>query len=328
MEVRERERRRGGTRERPEPPELPDPQRIRFAHRDHELRIFRWPGTAADENATTHRRKPPRLLFIHGIGMGHAVYDRFIATAHLECEVVCVDLPGFGDSPEPRDPLSIAGTADLLATCIRRLRLGPLTPVGHSMGAQVAAELAARHPNLVERVVLIAPTVNRRERTVGKQTLRMLQDFANNSPVVLAKGLIAYIRTGPLWFVRKLRPTLEHRVEDALPRILGPTLVLRGEDDPVSPRDWAREMTALLPDGELREIPDRGHEALIASGEPAARIMLDWLADHPVRNPKRNPKRKPARSPAKNPTRSPAKNPTRNPAGEAQSREGSSPKTK
>lgn len=248
--------------------------------------------------------------------MGHAVYDRFIATAHLECEVVCVDLPGFGDSPEPREALSIAGTADLLAACIRRLRLGPLTPVGHSMGAQVAAELAARHPGLVERVVLIAPTVNRRERTVGKQALRMLQDVGNNSPVVLMKGLIAYIRTGPLWFVRKLRPTLEHRIEDALPRILDPTLVLRGEDDSVSPRDWAREMTALLPEGELREIPDRGHEALIASGEPAARIMLDWLADHPVRNPSQNPRR------------SPPKNPTRSPVGKAQSRDGSSPKTK
>lgn len=319
MEARERERHRAGRARGAgirEPPKLPEPQRIRFAHRDYELRIFRWPGTAADKNATTHKRKPPRLLFIHGIGMGHAVYNRFIETAHLECEVVCVDLPGFGDSPEPRDPLSIAGTADLLAVCIRRLHLGPLTPVGHSMGAQVAAELAARHPNLVERVVLIAPTVNRRERTVGKQTLRMLQDFANNSPIVLVKGLIAYIRTGPLWFVRKLHPTLEHRVEDVLPRILDPTLVLRGEDDPVSPRDWAREMTALLPDGELREIPDRGHEALIASGEPAARIMLDWLADHPVRNPKRNS------------TRSPAKHSTRTLAARPQSRDGSSPKTK
>jgi pimeloyl-ACP methyl ester carboxylesterase len=253
-------------------PDLPEPVALRFAHGDHELRLFRWPQPQRD--------LPTRLLFVHGIGMGHAVYDRFVETAHLECEVVCVDLPGFGDSPEPRDPLSIAGTADLLAACIRRLRLGPLTAVGHSMGAQVVAELAARHPSLVERAILIAPTVNRHERTVGKQVWRMLQDSANNSPVVLAKGLIAYLRTGPLWFVKKLRPTLEHRIEDCLPRIARPALVLRGEEDVVSPREWGRELTELLPEGELREIEGRGHEALISSGEPAARIVLDWVAEH------------------------------------------------
>lgn len=268
------------TREGREP--LPEPELLSFARDGHEFRLFRWPRPGA-----------PRLLLVHGIGMGHSVYDRFVSTARYACEVICVDLPGFGEAPEPApapesgsEPASIPATADLLAACIRELRLDPLTAVGHSMGAQVVAELAARHPDLIDRLVLIAPTVNRRERTARQQAMRMLQDLGNNTPPVMAKGLVAYIRTGPRWFLKKIGPTLAHRIEDCLPRIPHPTLVLRGELDAVSPRDWAREILALLPDGQLEELEDRGHEALISSGEPAACYVLDWIAATGARSEK------------------------------------------
>lgn len=248
--------------------ELPEPEQLSFARGDHELRLFRWsrPGSR-------------RVLFVHGIGMGHSVYDRFVATAHRECEVICVDLPGFGSAPEPAEARSIEATAELLAAGIDELRLAPLTAIGHSMGSQVVAELAAERPELVDRAVLVAPTVNRRERTAVKQAMRMLQDLGTTSPTVLAKGLIAYLRTGPRWFFKKLAPTLEHRIEYTLPRIHHRVLVLRGEKDRVSPHDWAAEVAGLLPRGELRELADRGHEALVSSGEPAARLVLDWLHD-------------------------------------------------
>lgn len=214
--------------------------------------------------------------------MGHAVYDRFVEEAAEHCEVICLDLPGFGDCPEPAVPGAIEDTADLLAAAITELRMGPLTPVGHSMGAQVVAELAARHPHLVTHAVLIAPTVNRHERTVAKQSLRMLQDSTNNSPLVAMKSLTAYARTGPGWFAKKLGPTISHRIEDCLPKITAPTLVLRGENDRMVPRSWAREVTDLLQQGTLQEIADRGHEALISSGEPVARLILNWLQETPA----------------------------------------------
>lgn len=221
----------------------------------------------------------PRLLLIHGIGMGHSVYERFVDEAAPRADVVCVDLPGFGDSPEPDEALSIPDTAALLAEAMRELGLGPLCVVGHSMGSQIAAELAVCDPDLVERVVLIAPTVNRHERSVAKQAARMVQDAVNNSPAVMAKGLVAYAKAGPRWFAKKLEPTLEHRIEDCAPKIAQPALVLRGAEDPVAPGDWCQEIAEMLQRGELGELPNLGHEALISSGEPVARIVLDWIDD-------------------------------------------------
>lgn len=243
------------------------PEQSTFRRGEYEIHLFRWPRPGAH-----------RLLLVHGIGMGHDVYDRFVSTAHHEVDVICIDLPGFGDSPEPTEPLSMQATADLLAECIRECGLAPLTAVGHSMGSQIVAELAARHPDLLECLVLIAPTVNRHERTPQKQAMRILQDLANNPPAVFAKGVVSYLRTGPRWYLKKLGPTIEHRIEDCLPSIRHRTLVLRGENDAVSPRDWAREIAETLPDARLQELPDRGHEALISSGEPAARCVLHWIA--------------------------------------------------
>lgn len=246
---------------------LPRPREIDVRRGDYELRFFRWARSAA-----------PRILLVHGIGMGHSVYDRFIAEIVPHADVLAVDLPGFGGCPEPAEPLSIPGTADLLAEALDELGVGPIVAVGHSMGAQVVAELAVRHPRLVHRVVLIAPSVNPAERHVLLQALRMLQDLSEGQPLsVFRRGMTTYLQAGPRWFAKKLRQMLDHRIEDCLPRVRQRALVLRGTRDRVAPRGWAVRMTGLLPRGEMRQIPDRGHEALISSGEPVARIVLDWI---------------------------------------------------
>lgn len=243
-----------------------DPERNSFTRGDHRIDLFRWV-----------RPDAMRVLLVHGIGMGHIVYDRFISEIEQHVDVTAVDLPGFGETPEPEEPLSMEATADLLAEAIRAQDLSPVVAIGHSMGSQVVSELAARHPELVDRVVLIAPTVNAAERSALAQAGRMLQDLSQGEPMaVMVRGVISYMQTGLRWYLKKLGPTLAHRLELTLPRIAQPTLVMRGTDDRVSPRGWAVRLTGLLPRGEMRQLESRGHEALIASGKPAADHVLDW----------------------------------------------------
>lgn len=250
-----------------EAPPLPRPERTRFRAGSHELHVFRWPRPGA-----------PRVLLVHGIGMGHSVYDRFLAEIRSSCEAIAIDLPGFADCPEPADPLSIPATADLVADALRDQDAAPLVAVGHSMGAQVVAELAARHPELVQRLVLIAASVNPDERSLPQQAFRMVQDLAEGEPFsVVTRATKTYFQAGPVWFMRKLRQMLAHRLERCLPHISQPTLVLRGTLDRVCPRGWAVRITGLLPRGEMRQIADRGHEALISSGQPVAQLVLDWI---------------------------------------------------
>lgn len=246
---------------------LPDPEQWSYTRGDHELIGYQWPNPGA-----------PRMLLVHGIGMGHITFVRFIEAMLPHAEIIAVDLPGFGASPEPETALSIAATAELVATALSERGISPLIAVGHSMGAQVVAELAAAHPEQVERVVLFAPAVNAAERALKQQARRMLQDlFQGKPPLSLALGVYEYFRAGPRWFLKKLEPTLEHRIEECLPNVHQPALVLVGSKDRVTPPEWCYEVALTLPDGELTVLGGPGHEAMIAEGEAAAERVMHWL---------------------------------------------------
>lgn len=219
------------------------------------------------------------FVLVHGIGMGRAVYTGVAETLSEHGRVLALDLPGFGDSPEPGTAATLEQTAETVARFITAEASGPVVLVGHSMGTQIVAEVALRHPDLVSALVLIAPTVNRHERTALRQAARMVQDLTGEQPKVLLLGLWQYAKTNPLWFANKLRFMLAHHLERICPEIRIPTLVLRGETDRVCPRDWVSEVAAAIPDSTMAEIPGRGHEAMIRSAEPVASMILGFAAE-------------------------------------------------
>lgn len=218
------------------------------------------------------------FVLVHGIGMGRIVYGEVAETLVERGRVLALDLPGFGDSPEPGAAASLEETAEVVAGFIRDEAIGGrITLVGHSMGTQIVAEVACRHPELLDTLVLIAPTVNRHERSASKQAARMVQDLTGEGPKVLFMGLWEYAKTKPAWFANKLNFMLSHHLEELCPRIDTPTLVIRGETDRVCPRDWVSEIAEALPHSRMREIPDRGHEAIIESAEPVASMILEFV---------------------------------------------------
>ncbi len=216
------------------------------------------------------------FVLVHGIGMGHRVFRDVAELLGAVGPVFAVDLPGFGDSPEPGVARDMAASGEYLARFVASLPVRDVVLVGHSMGTQVVVELLVQHPELCDRAVLIAPTVNPAERSAWRQAWRLCQDLAGESLRVLTVGVVQYAKAGPRWYVRKLRQMLAHRVEDVAPRVKAEILVLRGEHDRVCPRDWARQLTALLPSAELREIPGRGHEAMIRSPQPVSEMIIDF----------------------------------------------------
>ncbi len=227
----------------------------------------------------------PDYVLVHGLGMAREYWDGLADELEAGGTVYALDLPGFGDAPEPARPLSMPEAGALLAELLAAEGLDRPVLIGHSTGAQAVAETAARHPELVERLVLIGPTVNPRERTLAKQTARFLQDVAVLNPKVFALGIAAYAEAGPGWYVRNLRPMLEHRIELALPEIAAPTLVVRGEHDRIVPRYWAEEVAALVPDGRYVEVQGRGHETMVLAGRLVGELIARHARGEPVGRP-------------------------------------------
>ena len=220
----------------------------------------------------------PGYVLVHGIGMGHRYWSALADELGKTGRVYALDLPGFGDAPEPPEPLDMRASGDLLAELVTAERIEHPVLIGHSMGTQIVVEAAARHPEVSDCIVLIAPTVNASERTVHQQAWRMLQDLVHAKPRVLLVGLVYYVKTGPRWYIKKLRTMMAHRVESTMPHIRARTLVIRGENDGVCPRDWVRRVATIIPHADMREVAGRGHETMITGAEPVAKLIVRHVA--------------------------------------------------
>ena len=173
--------------------------------------------------------------------------------------VYAPDLPGFGASEKPARALDVAGLSEVLAGWMRAAGLGRAVLVGNSMGCQVITELAVRYPGLVERVVLQGPTMDRRGRGAFRHVGRLLVDVFREPPSLLALEAFDLLRAGVVRSWRTFRYALEDPIEERLPRVDLPALVVHGSRDPISPRPWAEEVARLLPRGRLVVLPGAAH---------------------------------------------------------------------
>lgn len=221
------------------------------------------------------------FVLLHGIGMGRSVFLELGDLLGARGRVVSVDLPGYGETPEPDHVLSVEENADVIAAYLRDLLVGAregteVVVLGHSMGAQVAMEVAARHPDVVDRIVLVGPTVDPDARSALRQLWRLLRDITPESPRVIAVGAREYLRAGP-HILAKVRAMLAHHPEDTAPRVPVPALVIRGGNDLVVPTAWARRLTDAIPDARLREVSGHGHETMIRNAVPTAELIARFL---------------------------------------------------
>jgi pimeloyl-ACP methyl ester carboxylesterase len=191
------------------------------------------------------------------------------------CRVYAPDLPGFGRSDKPRRPLNITELADALAGWMKENELERATLLANSIGCQVVVELAIRRPELVGRIILVSPTVDRLARTIFRQFFRLLLDVPREPLMLLCIALFDYLRAGLGRAAQTFGYALQDRIEDKLPHVSQPTLVVRGERDPLVSQAWVEEVNRLLPESRLIVVPGAAHGVNYNSPEQLARIVFD-----------------------------------------------------
>jgi 2-hydroxy-6-oxonona-2,4-dienedioate hydrolase len=194
------------------------------------------------------------IVLVHGIGASSRSLKPILHALGDEHAVYAPDLPGFGLSDFPTHPLDVPGLADALRHWMLDNELVSAAMVAVSSGGQVAADLAARYPELVERLVLYGPTFD----PAGRDPLRLAGRWVRGaffaSPALAPRRVHDLIDAGPWRAVRSMRMALADRIESKLPAVGAPALVVRGSHDQVVPSSWAERVTELLPDAELVSI--------------------------------------------------------------------------
>ena len=103
-------------------------------------------------------RDAPAVILIHGFGASLHTWDAWAADLAQRHRVVRFDLPGSGlSAPDPAADYTDARSIELLLALMDRLGLPRASVAGHSIGGRIAWTFAARHPERVDRLVLVAP---------------------------------------------------------------------------------------------------------------------------------------------------------------------------
>jgi pimeloyl-ACP methyl ester carboxylesterase len=218
------------------------------------------------------------FVLVHGIGVSGRYFMPLANVLARRGRVYLVDLPGFGGTRKPRRTLSLADHARLLAGLLARLQVGPAVLVGHSMGCQVAIELALRSPAAAPALVLVGPTTNPRERVAWRQGLRLLQDSCRETPLINFIVFSDYARCGPRWYLKTLPEMLGQRPEERISGVRVPVLILRGARDPIVPDYWTSELAAACPGAHAATIDGAAHVAMFRRPEAVAAHCLRLAA--------------------------------------------------
>ena len=259
-------------------------------------------------------RERPTLILLHGgPGMDHTGYKpRFSQLADL-CQVVYLDHRGNGRSdPATSDTWTLAQWGDDVYAFCEALGISRPIVYGASFGGAVAMSYATRHPGHPGKLILVSaeaaggahfaeriamferlggPEVGalaRRRFLGGEVDPAMLQDWIRLAFPVYTRiprdpGAVARAVLRPevnLWFTR---PGGEGRTYDLLPalrRVQCPTLVLGGEEDPMTPIVCQEEIAAALPAHLVRfeRFPDCGHGVVHDAPERAMAVIREFIA--------------------------------------------------
>lgn len=199
--------------------------------------------------------------------------------------VYALDLPGFGKSDKPRHVLSVPELATAVLAWMDAAGLPDAHLLGNSFGCQVIAEAASRAPHRFHSLVLTGPALDPAIRNLWQPIWRLMRD-AFYEPLLIGPVFYDYWRMGPARVWGTFRACLADRIEDKLPGLRMPTLLVRGERDLIARADWMERMVRLLPDARTRTVPGAPHAIVFSAPEAVARLAGEFCrACHEGRKP-------------------------------------------
>lgn len=222
------------------------------------------------DDRTTH------LVWAHGWGHDHRAFLALATQIERAGHHDLLDFPGFGASPRPPADWGTEDYADAVADWLATVKAGRRIWIGHSFGCRVGLRLAARHPGLIDGMVLIAAAGLPRRRSrlqrarmavrVGAYKLvRRLIGFG-----VPLDGLRDRFGSADYRAAGAMRPILVKTVREDLTsvaaRVACPVRLIYASHDTDTPPEIGERLAALIPGAELTIVDGFDHHTILGDG--------------------------------------------------------------
>lgn len=215
----------------------------------------------------------PDFVLVHGIGVSARSYGPTAVELAGHGDVHLIDLAGYGRAPRPDRDLTIADHAELVARYLADQNLDHPVVVGHSMGTQVVAELAAAHPEQVDHIVLIAPVLAPTARSLPKVARLLLANGLKEPPYVSALAIYDYLfRAGVPYMIQQTPHLLRADLDVIAERVDAKTLVICGAEDPIVPLTWGEQLATRFRRGWFATVPGP-HATMFAAPQAIAELI-------------------------------------------------------
>jgi 2-hydroxy-6-oxonona-2,4-dienedioate hydrolase len=194
-------------------------------------------------------------------------------------QVLIPEMPGHGASSKPPRALTVKQQANVLSGWFEVIGLRRANIFANSYGCQVAAQLVADHPDVVDRLILTSPTTDPAARNLIKQAYRLYMDGFSEPKGAQAQFFADLSDMGIYRAFETARIMVQDDIRRNLTKITAPTLVLRGHKDPLVPSEWAQEVAATLSNAQFCDIPEAPHCVNYATPAHLTKIILEFIGE-------------------------------------------------
>jgi pimeloyl-ACP methyl ester carboxylesterase len=236
----------------------------------------------------------PAIVFVHGFCQSSAYWAPSLdRVAEQGVRGFAVDLPGFGASAGLGGPCTMAGLADALAKQLDAWGIRQIVLVGGSMGGVVAQHFTLRHPERVERLLLVATGGYTANEALALEKADALAAAAWNeetiAPVVdgfflqkpSAEKIAEYreiaLSASQKAAVEAARSNATNRTFDQLASIRVPTMIVQGRHDRARTPEHGAEMRDRIAGCVLEIIEDAGHTPQLEQPRRFHEVALPFL---------------------------------------------------
>ena len=229
-------------------------------------------------------KNPSPIKFVLLHGWGHSLENlKPIAGELSSFDCYLIDLPGFGQSVEPDNVLSVADYTNIVADFIKSKFSSNdrVYIVGHSFGGRIAVYIGANYPELVSGLFIIAGAGLRKHRkllhrlaVLGACGLRAFYHILGRN--VMTSSLYRkyyerfasqdYKNATPLMREILKKTVLEVLVPTAR-KISVPTVLIYGENDTTTPAYFGKRYNKLIKDSKLYILPQFDHTSILTAGK-------------------------------------------------------------
>ncbi|PIE86068.1 MAG: alpha/beta hydrolase [Bacteroidia bacterium] len=234
------------------------------------------------------------VLLLHGWGCDLHIFDRLHAYLSQWFRVFSLDFPGFGKSDEPSEVWGIEKYTQLLEAFVADLHIENPLLLGHSFGGRVAILFASR--NKVNKTILVDSAGVKPKRSLKYYTKvyayksvkkigalpgikNLLHDYLESYK---QKAGSADYRNASPRMKQILVKVVNEDLQDEMPKIKSPTLLIWGENDEATPVNHAKIMEKRIPDSGLAVLKACGHYSFL---EKYAEFLL--IIDNFLNNDKK-----------------------------------------